>query len=101
MTHNFYETLKVFPDDSDEYRKLKAFAEMLNAKTDHISYSVKTVYFDAGQNWEYTTILASKNGQDDPLGAWQALTPMQQMRVVNGVRLPQLRDELIAKYADR
>lgn len=61
-----------FDRDSDEYFILEALADELNALCEETMFSVGDVYFDAGQGWVWTTVLAERNGE-----SWQAVTPAE------------------------
>ena len=67
--------LKIFNHDTEEYNRLAKVADALTAISEHgTSYKVKDVYFDLGQNWMYTTIIAYPVNS----GNYQALSPREQ-----------------------
>ena len=72
------EYIKVFDRDSKEYEKLKLAADIMSFDTG-ISHYVGDTYFDFGQDWKWTTILA----KDITWGAYQALCPRQQEMILN------------------
>jgi len=73
--------LKVFVLGTTERSWLQTMADLLNKAQREIEYTVEECYFDFGQNWMYTTIIAKRNidGQ-----RWQALNPREQEMVVGG-----------------
>lgn len=78
--------LSIFSHDSLEYLRLEQLAELLTEKCAviGITYAVQDCYFDIGQNWRHTTIIATNEhaASNDILRSWQALTPDQQRRVI-------------------
>ena len=54
--------ITTFNNNSKEVKALKAVAEIFNATcTNGYTFTVDDVYFDIGQNWMWTTIIAEKN----------------------------------------
>ena len=75
--------IKVFPLGSLERKKLETAAQMLTTfSTSSIEYGVDDVYFDYGQKWEWTTIIAYDPTQAGVLHSWQALSPKEQEAIV-------------------
>lgn len=75
--------IKVFSPDSIEYNRLAAAAAMMTAFSGGgIFYYVGKTYFDFGQDWKWTTILAEK--KDSPLmsKSWQAIYPAMQEKII-------------------
>ena len=72
---------------SEEYAKLEAVAKMLTAYGKQ-KYWVGDTYFDYGQDWKWTTILCEKD--DSEWGAFQALYPVDQERILSAVDGPDL-----------
>lgn len=70
--------IKVFPADSDEYKRLQAAAKLLTAFTSDKFYTDVT-YFDKGQNWQWTTIIKRIGNQ-----TCQILNPKDQETIVSG-----------------
>lgn len=70
-----------FTRGSDEHKKLEAAATMLTVFNDKgNSYYVRDVYFDYGQNWIWTTIIAeNENGFCQ---SWQAVSPREWAQIV-------------------
>lgn len=69
-------------EGSREYDLLEQLAEKLTEKSPSgkVTYTVGNCYFDFGQGWMWTTVLANRNGY-----SWQALNPReQQMLFVDG-----------------
>lgn len=71
--------IKIFDINSEEYARLNYAVALLNAIGNGIWYEVKTIYFDAGQGWLWTTIIAHSSNRGF---SWQALTPKQQEVIV-------------------
>ena len=72
--------IRVFEEDSKEYKKLEMMATVLTLKSPlHRNYVVGETYFDLGQGWKWTTVLCA-NGND--FGGYQALTPVDQEAVL-------------------
>lgn len=67
------EPLRVFGNDTIEYAKLICFCFRFNEAT-NANAKVKTIYFDYGQNWKFTTVVAD----------YQVLTPRLQEMVLYG-----------------
>lgn len=80
----YYNALKVFEKDSEERKTLEAVADTLNQKVKNLTYTVEDVYFDYGQDWRYTTIIAHRTDleKDDVIASWQALNPSEQERIL-------------------
>ena len=73
LNENF--AIDVFPRDSEEYEKLEKVADYLtNYSPNNIYYRVEKTYFDFGQNWMWTTIIA----YDKKGSSWQAIYPKVQ-----------------------
>lgn len=66
--------IKVFENGTPERERLEKAAIMLSVTSPHGTiYSVEEVYFDLGQDWMWTTIIA--NNKDTH---YQALSPREQ-----------------------
>ena len=86
--------LRVFKPESEEYTRLQNFADELNNdERFQANYTVEDLYFDYGQNWMWTTIIAHR--QNERGGGWQALTPKNQERVVLWNELDEVKQELL------
>ena len=86
--------LRVFKPESEEYTRLQNFADELNNDARfQANYTVEDLYFDYGQNWMWTTIIAHKENERG--GGWQALTPRNQERVVQWTELDDVKQELL------
>ena len=71
-----------FKGNSKEYARLLAAAKMMSAyTTDGTNYYVSDTFFDFGQNWRWTTILAKNH--DRYYDSWQALYPRQWEDILN------------------
>ena len=97
------EHLTIFPKNSQEYKNLQQLMWDLNAHSDLIQYTIETTYFDVGQNWKYTTLIAHNPNESGILSSWQALNPKQQKLAVYGSDEDRwgIRDELIAENKKR
>ena len=63
-----------------EYKRLSAGAELLEATSKNgYLYGVEDVYFDYGQGWLWTTIVAYNPAEpsESILHSWQAINPRQ------------------------
>ena len=80
----YYNALKTFEKTSPEYKTLTDAADALNQQVKNVRYTVEDTYFDFGQNWMYTTIIAHRldRDADDVTAGWQALTPRDQERIL-------------------
>lgn len=78
------EYIKKFSVYSEEYRKLEAAANIMNVFAKK-SFFVGTCYFDAGQDWVWTTILYKSD-----YGDVQALTPREQEEILSSTTPYQL-----------
>ncbi len=69
------EAIKTFEKTSAEYARLTKCAEILTIASEHGTvYKVEDCYFDYGQDWLYTTIIAyCADGSE-----YQALSPREQ-----------------------
>lgn len=73
LNENF--AISVFSRDSEEYEKLEKVADYLtNYSPNNIYYRVEKTYFDFGQDWMWTTIIA----YDKKGNSWQAIYPKVQ-----------------------
>lgn len=90
--------IAVFKDGSEEKNRLQSFADDLNNDLDFTyEYTVEDVLFDAGQNWAWTTIIAHNPEEAGSiLGGWQALNPRQQEYILSGIKLDEVKQELLA-----
>ena len=61
-----------FENGTDERFILDALADELNHLCSETSFTVEDVYFDYGQGWKWTTVVAH-----DASGDWQALSPAE------------------------
>lgn len=84
------EVIRIYAPDSHEQMKLKlACYELEQLTTKGTRYTVEDIYFDLGQNWMYSAIVAhSTDGR-----SWQALNPRDYERVI-------LSDDIPATCAD-
>lgn len=89
---------KVYPTDSPEHKRLEECAKHLTEalKEKGITLSVKKTWFDFGQGWAWTTLIA-RDGKDKY--GWQALSPAEQelLLVVKEEQLSEI-EQAIADY---
>ena len=75
--------IKEYFPGTPEYQKLKIAAQMLTTfSTKEIEFLVEDVYFDYGQDWIWTTIIAHDPKETGILHSWQALSPRQQEPII-------------------
>ena len=79
--HSVNSALNVFIEGSKEYQRLAAAAATIQSFTGK-QCKIDMTYFDYGQNWTYTTILAESGLQVSKL--YQVLNPKQQLNIVYG-----------------
>ena len=73
--------IKVWAKESVQYHALSRFADVLSNCCDTVRFVVGQTYFDHGQDWKWTTILARPVNGDD---GWQALNPRQANAILYG-----------------
>lgn len=69
------EHLKVFPPESIEFQQLQMAALLLNQMCTDRQFHVEVTYYDFGQHWLYTTLIATDS---DSEMTYQALQPKEQ-----------------------
>lgn len=81
-------TIRKFSTDSEEFKALSAFADELNKRSiesgSPVRYRVDDCYFDFGQNWWWTTVLATCGENGSVTGTWQCLSPAQHEKIIQG-----------------
>lgn len=94
--------ISVFEAGSRDYKKLKLAADMLNDLEDeqgisrYVNYHVDETYFDYGQDWMWTTIIAdSKSGH-----SVQVLSPRDQESILFSSSTRELLDVVEEIYDD-
>ena len=75
------DTIKTYTPDTEEYARLTTAARVLTAVSPkHITYTVEDTYFDYGQRWMWTTLIAyDKNSS---FGSYQALCPRDHEKIL-------------------
>lgn len=88
--------ITIYPEHTKEYKRLKLAADILELATDK-SFTVENVAFDAGQNWNWTTIIG-KDGM-----SYQLLYPDDQQKLVEGSKqeFAECIEQLIARIEKR
>lgn len=69
------DVIRTYFRNSDEYRKLKDLVDRLNQASSKNTYTVGETYFDYGQDWKWTTILADPIKPEVWQGGYQVLCP--------------------------
>ena len=92
----YYSQPAVLDKGSEAYKNLESAARIFEKKSPGISFKVQDTYFDFGQGWKWTTIIADKRGD-----IWQALNPRDWEEIVNGCAdsaIEGIADEHIKEY---
>ena len=89
-------TIKVYPRNSDERVKLtEAARELTRISGNGTVYTVEETYFDYGQNWMWTTIIAHRQSGD----SFQRLCPRDHEKIIMSKDIPATVAEITAdKY---
>ena len=90
------EIIRQYAPNSDEVVKLRmASEEMTKNSTKGTTFTVNDCYFDLGQNWMWTTIIAHRpDGQ-----SWQALNPRDYEKILFSKDIPATVHEIMTdKY---
>lgn len=78
------EIIRVYSEDSAEYKKLEKAAKIMTAiSPKEIFYCVVDAFFDAGQNWLWTTICALPKERE----SYQALCPRDYEKILHSDNL--------------
>lgn len=72
--------IRIYGPDEPQYFRLKLFCDELNQRNPAANFRVQTVYFDFGQNWRWTTILAKSRALNMD---YQVLSPAQYEQILN------------------
>jgi len=68
---------------TQEYKNLMAAAKLLEAVSESgYRYEVENCYFDYGQDWMWTTIIAHNDKEEGVLSSWQAVNPKQWEQII-------------------
>lgn len=89
---------KVLEKDSNEYFQLKVACQIFEELTEDMCFKVEDIYFDMGQNWMWSTIVAY-NDRDG--SSFQALNPRDWKEIINDATNSQIRNickEAINEY---
>lgn len=71
--------IRLWDRDSQEYENLdKVSGYLMMYSPNHIYYHPENTYFDYGQDWKWTTIIARRDNGD----SWQAINPRQQESIL-------------------
>lgn len=79
--------IRTFDKNSRDYESLNNFAKLLNQSSGQIRYAVEDTYYDYGQNWRWTTIIAHRPAtifKQRKTESWQVLSPHDQRIVLTG-----------------
>lgn len=76
--------IKTYEHNTKEYKALDLVASILTDESiKGYEYKVKDVYFDFGQDWKWSTIVAhDKESTSDILRSWQVLNPKEHELIV-------------------
>lgn len=87
-----YKSPTVLPKDSNEYFQLKVACQIAEELTEHMQFKVQDVYFDFGQDWMWTTIIAYnlKDGS-----SFQMLSPREWEEIINDATNSRIREIII------
>ena len=90
------EIIRQYAPNSDEYVKLSlASSELTKQSTKGTAFYVDDCYFDLGQDWMWTTIIARRTNGD----SWQALCPRDYEKILLSTDIPATVSEIMAdKY---
>ena len=81
------EIIRQYAPNSDEVAKLTLAAEEFTKQSRKgITYKVEDTYFDLGQNWMWTTIIAYD--PDCFCGSYQALCPRDYEKILYSLDIP-------------
>ena len=70
-----FDVISVFSVGTEERERLETFADILSqCSANGVTYAVEDTYFDFGQGWKWTTIIANDS--------WQALSPRLQEMIL-------------------
>lgn len=84
--------IKTYVPDTAEYKALANAAAILTATSKKgVTYTVGDCYFDFGQDWIWTTILA--NNPNSEWGSYQALCPRDYEKILRS-------DDLLTTIAE-
>ena len=73
------EIIRTYSPDTDEYARLETASKVLTAVSPkHITYTVEDTYFDYGQGWEWTTIIAHRPDGEE----YQVLYPRDYEKIL-------------------
>lgn len=87
--------IKQFDTESEEFQKLRDVADKVSENSP-IKLRVEDTYFDYGQNWLWTTLIAIHE-KANGTSTWQAIYPTQQAAILAGYG-QEVADFLIEKY---
>lgn len=91
------EIIRQYAPNSDEVVKLTLAAEELTKHSRKgITYKVEDTWFDYGQRWMWTTIIAHDPNQSAWCESYQALCPRDYERILYSLDIPATVDEIRA-----
>lgn len=84
--------LKTYEYGTPEFERLSIAAQVLTAISPHkYKYRVEDTYFDFGQDWMWTTIIAYRPDGE----SYQALDPVRHVQILNSENLLWTLSEII------
>ena len=88
--------IDTFDKDSEEWKKLREVGIKVSENSP-IKLRVENTYFDYGQKWMWTTLIAIEEKADNT-STWQAINPSQQAAILAGYG-DEVAQDLIDKYS--
>lgn len=96
--------IKVYDKGTNEYNKLNIACDELNKIANEkykgaFYFTIEETYFDYGQDWKWTTIIAHNTRKSGIMASWQALTPRDQEDILTDNYMQEVIDKVINKTA--
>ena len=80
--------ITIWANNTIEYKRLELFKSMLDViiaeNNFPIAITIQTIYFDIGQSWLWTTIIATKLNSNSCINSYQLLYPANHEKVIWG-----------------
>ena len=100
--------LTIYAPDSFEYktfqRCIQELSSFCNQNNINLYFTIETLYFDAGQGWMYTTIIANEPNNNSVTGRYHLLNPRDYEFIIGGScgsylkGLNNVKEELMERY---
>lgn len=75
--------------ESNEFSQLRIACQVLSELTYDMLFKIEDIYFDAGQDWKWTTIVAYNLKENNQ---WQCLSPREWEEIINGATRNQIKE---------